>query len=56
MLIASQLYIQHHLIGISRRVEPLPQHQISPGLVSHAPSAPDNPTELRTGIEKNPSG
>lgn len=53
MLVAGQLYIEHHPIQASRPVDSPRQ---PPALISHAPSSRENTTEPRQGVEKNRAG
>ncbi|QOZ26738.1 hypothetical protein XH93_26330 [Bradyrhizobium sp. CCBAU 51753] len=50
MLLAGQLYIEHHPVQDSQRVHSQPQ---PPALVSHAPSSHENTAGPRQGIEKD---
>lgn len=56
MLVAGQLYVQHHPIHASEPVEPLAQLQSTPNLVARGQSEHDNTTEPRKGTEKKPTG
>ncbi|WP_234683736.1 hypothetical protein [Bradyrhizobium monzae] len=56
MLVAGQLYIEHHPTPASRSLDPPQPPQASPALISHAPSADESTTETRRGFDSNSAG
>jgi hypothetical protein len=56
MLVAGQLFIEHHPTPAHRPLEWPQQPQTSPALISHAPLPHENTTEPRQGAEKNRTG
>lgn len=54
MLVAGQLYIEHYPAPANRSLDQPPR--ASPALISHAPSADENTTETRRGLDRNSAG